>query len=39
MKNEFVSILRLPDNDFGATEASPFRFEEAKSKCSDVKYD
>lgn len=37
--NEFVSVLRAPDNDFGATEASPFRFEEATTKCSDVKYE
>lgn len=39
MDNKFVSILRAPDNDFGATEASPFRFEEAATKCSDVKYE
>ena len=39
MENRFVSILRAPDNHFGATEASPFRFEEAKTKCSDVKFE
>ena len=37
--NSFVSILRAPDNAFGATEASPFRFEEAASKCCDVKFE
>lgn len=39
MESKFVSIFRMPDNSFGATEASPFRFEEAVTKCSDVKYE
>ena len=39
MDSKFVSVLREPDNAFGATEASPFRFEEAASKCCDVKYE
>lgn len=39
MKTQFVSILRTPDNDFGATEASSFRFEELNTKASDVKYE
>ena len=39
MENKFVSVLRTPDNDFGATEASPFRFEEMRTKASDVKYE
>ena len=39
MNNGFVSVLRAPDNAFGATEASPFRFEEAASKCCDVKFE
>ena len=39
MNEAFVSVLRAPDNDFGATEASVFRFEEVDSKCSDVKYE
>lgn len=39
MDSKFVSILSKPDNDFGATELSPYRFEEAASKASDVKYD
>lgn len=39
MNKEFPSILRAPDNDFGATESSPFRFEEAGTKCSDIKYE
>ena len=39
MKNNFVSVLRQPDTDFGATEATPMRFEEAMTKCNDVKYD
>ncbi|MBR3681218.1 MAG: hypothetical protein IKL79_04360 [Clostridia bacterium] len=38
MKN-FVSVLRTPDAVFGATEASPFRFEERASAACDVKYD
>ena len=38
-KNSFFSILRAPDNAFGATEASPFRFEEAASAANDVKFD
>lgn len=36
---KFASVLRAPDNAFGATEASPFRFEEPKSTASDVKYE
>ena len=39
MESKFVSILREPDNVFGATELSPFRFEEADTKSSDVKYE
>ena len=39
MCNEFISILRTPDNNFGATELSHFRFEELATKCSDVKYE
>ena len=39
MENQFVSVLRAPDNDFGATEESPFRFEEAATKTSDVRYE
>lgn len=39
MENKFVSILRRPDADFGATEETPFRFEEMSTKCSDVKYE
>ena len=39
MISKFISVLRAPDNDFGATELSPFRFEEAATKCSDVKYE
>ena len=38
-KNSFFSILRAPDNAFGATGASPFRFEEAASAANDVKFD
>ena len=39
MENKFVSVIRPPDNDFGATELSPFRFEESATKASDVKYE
>ncbi len=39
MDKNFVSVLRAPDNAFGATEATLFRFEEASTKCCDVKYD
>ena len=39
MKNEFVSVLRMPDAAFGATEASPYRFEEAESAVCDVRYE
>ena len=39
MKYIFPSVLRLPDSDFGATEASPIRFEELSTRCSDVKYE
>ena len=35
----FVSVLRSPDNAFGETEKSPFRFEEAQSAVCDVKYE
>ena len=35
----FVSVLRAPDNSFGATEKSPFRFEEAASEAHDVKFE
>lgn len=37
--NEFVSVLRLPDSAFGATDASPYRFEEAEcGGVCDVRY-
>ena len=36
---DFVSVLRTPDNSFGATEQSPFRFEEAATKTNDVKFE
>ena len=39
MEKKFVSVLRKPDNDFGATELTAFRFEEAPTKASDVKYE
>ena len=39
MPNTFISVLRAPDNSFGATEASPYRFAEAATKANDVKYD
>ena len=39
MNKKFVSLLREPDNAFGATEQSPFRFEEASTKHCDVKYE
>ncbi len=39
MSNEFVSVLRAPDNAFGATEDSPVRFEERSTKCCDVKFE
>lgn len=40
MNNKFISVLRAPDNALGATEASPYRFEERKDGFScDVKYD
>lgn len=35
----FVSVLRSPDYAYGATEASPYRFEEPLSAASDVKFD
>ena len=38
-KTSFVSVLREPDNAFGATEASPFRFEEAATAVCDVKHE
>lgn len=39
MSFEFIDILRQPDSAVGATDASPFRFEErACGPCSDVKY-
>ena len=36
---KFVSVLRAPDNAFGATEATCYRFEEAATAACDVKYD
>ncbi len=39
MANTFPSVLRAPDNSFGATEASPFRFEEAATATNDVKFE
>lgn len=39
MLNEFVNVLREPDFSVGATETSPFRFEEAAcGPCNDVKF-
>ena len=35
----FFSILRRPDNSFGATEKSPYRFEEVASAANDVKFE
>ena len=37
-KHSFTSVLRAPDNAFGATEKSVFRFEEPKSAACDVEY-
>ena len=39
MSNRFFSVLRAPDNSFGATENSPFRFEEAAYASNDVKFE
>ena len=39
MANKFPSVLRTPDSSFGATEQSPFRFEEAATATNDVKFD
>ena len=40
MKNTgFVSVLRAPDNSFGATDKSPYRFEEAVTATDDVKFE
>ncbi len=39
MEKKFVSVLREPDNRFGATEASTLRFEEVDTKCNDVKFE
>ncbi|MBR2459747.1 MAG: alpha-galactosidase [Clostridia bacterium] len=39
MAFEFVDIMRAPDSAVGATEKSPFRFEEKEfGPCSDVKF-
>ena len=35
----FFSILRKPDSVIGATENTPFRFEESKQEVCPVKYD
>jgi len=35
----FVSVLRTPDYAVGATEATPYRFEEPQTLASDVKFD
>lgn len=37
--HEFVSILRLPDHSFGATENTCYRFEEPQTAACDVQYD
>ncbi len=40
MVNEFISVLRNPDRVLGATDESPFRFEERENECeSPVKYE
>ena len=39
MANIFPSVLRAPDNSFGATETTPFRFEEANVTSNDVKFE
>lgn len=39
MTIKFVSVLRKPDAVYGATEQSPFRFEEKANATNDVKYD
>ena len=38
-KVTFATVLRKPDISYGATEASPFRFEEKATATNDVKYD
>ena len=39
MSFEFVDIFRQPDSSAGATDASPFRFEERENgPCNDVKF-
>ncbi|MBQ2876359.1 MAG: hypothetical protein IJE25_05070 [Clostridia bacterium] len=39
MNTSFVSVLRAPDHVFGATESSPYRFEEERSASCDIKYE
>ena len=39
MGTSFVSVLRAPDYSFGATESSPYRFEEAGEASCDIKYE
>lgn len=40
MSKEFLSVLRTPDRVIGATDESPFRFEERENECeSPVKYE
>lgn len=36
---KFISVLRTPDNAFGATESTCYRFEEPATAACDVKYD
>lgn len=37
--SNFVSVLRAPDASYGATETSPFRFEEKATATNDVKFE
>ena len=39
MSNEFLNILRLPDNAVGAVEGTKFRFEESPNTPCPIKYD
>lgn len=40
MSKEFISVIRKPDRVVGATDDSPFRFEERENECaSPVKYE
>lgn len=39
MVTKFVSVLRQPDFTYGATENSPFRFEEKTTATNDVKFE